>query len=81
LARLQVELEAKGITLSFAEAKNALRQSMRRTGLEEKVGVVHFYESIQDSVQAFLQGRDPKKGETAVVSETTDKPEKTLVRS
>ncbi len=58
LAKLQTELGAKGITLSFAEAKNALRQTMCRTGLEGKIGVDHFYESIDDGVQAFLQCAD-----------------------
>jgi MFS superfamily sulfate permease-like transporter len=55
LAKLQAELATKEIVLSVAEAKAALREMMRRTGLEEKVGTEHFYESIEDGVQAFLQ--------------------------
>jgi MFS superfamily sulfate permease-like transporter len=55
LARLVAELEAKGIAFSFAEVKNALREAMRRTGLEGKIGADHFYESIGDGVQAFVQ--------------------------
>jgi high affinity sulfate transporter 1 len=58
LAKLQAELRAKGITLSFAQAKNALRQAMRRTGLEAEIGIDRFYESIEDGVQAFLQRGD-----------------------
>ncbi len=58
LTKLQTELGTKGITLSFAETKNALRQTIRRTGLEGKIGVDHFYESIEDGVQAFLQCPD-----------------------
>jgi MFS superfamily sulfate permease-like transporter len=65
LAKLQAELGAEGITLSFAEAKNVLRETMRRTGLEPKIGVDHFYESIEDGVQAFLQGADQQTDETA----------------
>lgn len=56
LGRLQAELEAKGITFSFAETKSALRDAMRRTGLEEKIGAGHFYKSVHEGVQAF-QGR------------------------
>jgi MFS superfamily sulfate permease-like transporter len=55
LARLQSELEAKGISLSFAEVKSALRQAMRRTGLEEKIGGDRFFESINEGIQAFRQ--------------------------
>jgi MFS superfamily sulfate permease-like transporter len=58
LDRLQAELGAEGIRLSFAEAKNALRETMRHTGLEEKIGVENFYESIEDGVKAFLQRSD-----------------------
>jgi high affinity sulfate transporter 1 len=62
LERLRSELEAKGISLSFTEVKSALRGPMRRTGLEEKIGTDHFYESIQDGVQAFLQRPTPGTG-------------------
>ena len=55
LGKLQAELGAKGILLSFAEVKSALLEAMRRTGLEERIGADNFYESIHDGVQAFLQ--------------------------
>ncbi|MGB6375860.1 MAG: sulfate permease [Syntrophobacteria bacterium] len=58
LAKLQAELLAKGIAFSFAEAKSALREAMGRTGLEEKIGADHFYESIEDGVQAFFQRQE-----------------------
>jgi SulP family sulfate permease len=58
LAKLQTGLEAKGIALSFAEVKNALRESMRRAGLEEAIGPNRIYESIEDGVQAFLQRQE-----------------------
>ncbi|HEA69979.1 MAG TPA: sulfate permease [Desulfobacterales bacterium] len=55
LERLHAELNAKGIVLSFVEVKSALREALHRTGIEEKIGVSHFYESIEDGVQAFLR--------------------------
>jgi high affinity sulfate transporter 1 len=55
LARLQSELEVKGITLSFAEVKSALRQAIHRIGLEEKIGGDRFFESINEGIQAFRQ--------------------------
>ncbi len=55
LAKLHAELAAKGIVLSVAEVKTALRETMRRTDLEEKIGIDHMYESIADGVQAFLR--------------------------
>jgi MFS superfamily sulfate permease-like transporter len=59
LGKLQAELRAKGITLSFAEVKSALREAMRRTGLEEKIGLDHFYESVHEGVQEFRQQAMP----------------------
>jgi high affinity sulfate transporter 1 len=58
LARLATELGAKGIALSFVEVKSGLRAAIRRTGLEEKIGADHLYESIADGVQAFLQHQE-----------------------
>jgi MFS superfamily sulfate permease-like transporter len=55
LAKLVAELATREIGISFAEAKSSLRAAMRRTGLEEKIGSEHFYESIEGGVQAFLQ--------------------------
>ena len=62
LERLRTELEAKGISLSFVEVKSALREAMRRNGLEEKIGADHFFESIHEGVQAFLQGHEQIPG-------------------
>jgi high affinity sulfate transporter 1 len=52
LAKLGTELGAKGIVLSFAEVKSAVREMMRRTRLEEKIGADHFYDSIEAGVHA-----------------------------
>jgi len=63
LAKLQAELGAKGIAFSFAEAKSALREAVREIGLEEKIGADHFYELIEDGVQAFFQRQEQTPGE------------------
>ncbi len=55
LARLQAELEAKEIRLSIAEMKSGLQQAMHRTGLVEKIGSDHCYESIEEGVRAFSE--------------------------
>ena len=53
LGRLQVELERKGIAVSFAEVRSAVRGMMRSTGLEAKVGADRFHESIEGGVKEF----------------------------
>jgi SulP family sulfate permease len=63
LAKLHSELGGKGIAFSFAEVKRALREAMLRTGLEEKIGADHFYESIEEGVQSFLQRQTQMSGE------------------
>ena len=65
LAKLQTKLAAQGIMLSFAEVKNALREMICRTGLEEKIGADRFYESIEDAVQAFLDRQQQTSGREA----------------
>jgi SulP family sulfate permease len=62
LERLRTELEVKGISLSFVEVKSALREAMRRNGLEEKIGADPIRESIHDGVQTFLQGQEQMPG-------------------
>ncbi len=58
LRKLQAELGAKGVALSFAEVKSTLQEAMRRTSLAEMIGADRFYESIEDGVQAFLQRQE-----------------------
>ncbi len=58
LAKLQAELMQEGIEFSVAEAKSALRETMRRIGLEDEIGADHFYDSIEQGVQAFLQRQE-----------------------
>jgi SulP family sulfate permease len=63
LARLGAELNAKGIRVSFAEVKHAVRETMHRTGLEEKIGTENFYESVTDGVESFVLGQRDRSGE------------------
>jgi high affinity sulfate transporter 1 len=65
LGKLATELEAKGITMSFAEVKASLRNAMRQTGLEEKIGGHHIYDSIADGVQGSVDRQDRNSGEKA----------------
>lgn len=62
IAKLQAELGARGISLSFVEVKAALLEVMRRTGLEERIGKDNFYESIHEGVQMFRQRQMPGTG-------------------
>jgi high affinity sulfate transporter 1 len=65
LGKLATQLEAKGIIMSFAEVKASLRNAMRRSGLEEKIGSHHIYDSIADGVQGFAHHQDRNRGEKA----------------
>jgi len=58
LSKLQSELGRKGIVLSIAEAKRGLMEAIKKSGLEEKIGVHNVYESIEDGVQRFSQRRE-----------------------
>jgi high affinity sulfate transporter 1 len=60
LAKLQAELEGKEIALAFAEVKHAVREKMRQTGLEAKIGTDHFHRSIDEGVQAFCKRQQGK---------------------
>jgi MFS superfamily sulfate permease-like transporter len=53
LAKLKAELDAQGILLSLAEVKMRLGKAIHLTGLEEKIGEDHLYESIRDGVRSF----------------------------
>ncbi len=60
LEKLTAELAAKGIVLAFAEVKNAVRQKMHKTGLEEKIGENHFHSSVDAGVRAFRKRQEQK---------------------
>ncbi len=53
LADLDLELNAAGIHLAFAELQSAVRESIERYGLLETVDAGHFYRSVSEGVEAF----------------------------
>jgi len=53
LGELRDELATLGVELHFAQVKENVRKYMRRDGLEGEVGVDHFYDSVQDAVDAY----------------------------
>jgi high affinity sulfate transporter 1 len=56
LAKLEFDLQSRGIAFAFAEVKSAVRETMARTGLDEAADTDRFYDSVEDGVQAFLTG-------------------------
>jgi SulP family sulfate permease len=60
LAKLQAELDGKGIAFAFAEVKHAVQEKMRQTGLEAKIGIDHFHGSIDEGVRAFCKRQQGK---------------------
>lgn len=55
VGQLRQELERQGIILSLARVRDAVRELMRRTGVEREIGASYFYERISDGVEAFVQ--------------------------
>jgi hypothetical protein len=49
-----------GIDRDFAEVKQVVREKMRQTGLEAKIGVNHFHRSIDEGVGAFCKRQQGK---------------------
>ncbi len=62
LADLDVELNAAGIHLAFAELQSAVRDSIVRYGLLETVDASHFYRSVTEGVQAFKEASEKTIG-------------------
>jgi SulP family sulfate permease len=52
LSRLLEDLAAADVTLSFARVRSPIREMMRRTGLEEKVGPDRFFLQVDEAVEA-----------------------------
>jgi MFS superfamily sulfate permease-like transporter len=49
-------LRDRGVTIAFARVRDAVRDDMRRAGIEAVVGAPHFYERTTDGVRAWQQG-------------------------
>jgi high affinity sulfate transporter 1 len=54
LAELKDELAQANIELYLARVKTSVREIIRRAGLEEQIGVDHFYPTVQSGVDAHL---------------------------
>lgn len=52
VSRLLDDLAAEDVTLTFARVRSPVREMMRRTGLEEKVGSDRFFLQVDDAVTA-----------------------------
>jgi len=52
LLRVIKEVQSHGIVLGFARVRDAVRDDMRRAGIEDIVGPGHFYDRITDGVRA-----------------------------
>lgn len=67
LRKLVADLADRSIQVSFAGVKRPLREAMRRTGIEEKIGSEPFYESVEEGIEAFLQRveSDPETGRSS----------------
>ena len=57
LARLQEELEQRGITLGFARLKGRQREIFEETGLTDRVGADRFFPTVRAAVAAFESTR------------------------
>src|SRR3954454_1154546 len=55
LLRLIRELQAKRISVAFVRVRDAIREDMRRAGIEAAVGPTNFYERMTDGVRAWQQ--------------------------
>jgi high affinity sulfate transporter 1 len=53
LLGLVEELQKKGISVAFARVRDAVRDDMRRAGIEEIVGPDNFHERVTDGVRAW----------------------------
>ena len=55
LSSLIKELQTMGITVAFARVRDAVRNDMRRAGIEATVGPSAFHERTTDGVRAWQQ--------------------------
>ena len=63
LEDLDERLNARGISLVFAEMKDLVRQKITRYELNRTIDPAHFYPTIEDAVTAFTS-LDPGPGTT-----------------
>jgi high affinity sulfate transporter 1 len=63
LEELHRELNAKGISLRFAELKGTVRDGLARFGLVDQIGPDRFYRTIDEAVEAFRTEARPDSNE------------------
>jgi SulP family sulfate permease len=73
LAKLKVELASKGIDLHFSRVKTNIRTAMRRSGVEETIGLDHFHMSVRDGVDTYLTKRQHELVSSQVEEETSNR--------
>jgi high affinity sulfate transporter 1 len=49
------EIKARGVTVAFVRVRDAVRDDMRRVGIEEIVGSKNYYERTTDGIRAWQQ--------------------------
>jgi MFS superfamily sulfate permease-like transporter len=59
LISLTEELRAKGVRLSLTRVRDALRERMRRTGVESALGEDRIYDTVTEGVKAFKKRGAP----------------------
>ncbi len=72
LKKLKAELASKGIDLRFSRAKTDVRTAMRRSGVEEVIGLDHFHMSVRDGVEAYLAKRKHELESSKAEEETSN---------
>ena len=66
LESLRNELHSTGITLVVANARGRFRETLRRTGLAERIGAQRTYPSVHDAVAAFSTLERTSQGSTMI---------------
>lgn len=56
LASLYADLKTSGVQLQIVDARASVRDTLRREGIEEKVGRINRFTSAGDAVNAFIHG-------------------------
>lgn len=57
LASLDNDLNAAGCEFQMVETRSGVRDTLRREGLEEKVGRINRFSTVADAIDGFLSGR------------------------
>lgn len=60
LMKLQTELTAQGINLGFARVRDPIKDKMQLSGFIDQIGSEHFYNTLNDGVEAFASNNQEK---------------------